>query len=316
MPIAVALAAAGSAVSALGTGCGGSVGNDNGHTGVGDAAASSQSSQAPSDAATDAPSTHPADAGRDGAPTADAGSATDAAIDAAGGCSVTAHAGAARSTGFSGTNSAFDGLFDTVPCATPADCVPSCTAAGGTSASCSSGSLCLEDSCPDGGTSCLMCLPPTYWLDPQGALGQPGSGASGTPADDTQALDNGYNDTLEVTQFHVALPAGAVVRGIVFDVDKSADDDQAADESVRVLKGGAATGTDHKAAGTWPTTYTETPYGGPLDLWGATWTAADVQSNDFGIAITPQYLSQAGNDHADIDSVSVTVFYSGTPGCP
>jgi hypothetical protein len=260
-------------------------------------------------------------AGADGA-SADAGPTdagpTDASVgDTGAGCSVSHLAGAARSTGFSGTNTAFDSLFDSVPCTTPADCVPSCMAAGGTMASCSTGSLCLEDTCPDGGTgSCLMCLPPAYWLDPTGALGQPGSGTSGTPADDTQVFDNGYNDTLQVTQFGIALPAGATVRGIRFTVDRVADDDNATDQSVRVLKAGAATGTDHATSTHWPLMYTPTPYGSALDLWGATWTAADVESSGFGIAITPQYLITAGNDHVDIDSVTATVFYGGTPGCP
>ncbi len=34
----------------------------------------------------------------------------------------------------------------------------------------------------------------------------------------------------------------------------------------------------------------------------------------FGIAITPRYLASAGNDHADVDSVAATVYYT-TP-CP
>ena len=85
--------------------------------------------------------------------------------------------------------------------------------------------------------NCIECLPPTYWLDTSGALGQPGSGASGNPANDVQAFDNGYNDSLEVTDFQIALPQGAVVRGIEFSVDRMANDGNATDQSVRVPQG-------------------------------------------------------------------------------
>ncbi len=231
-------------------------------------------------------------------------------------CSVSGIGTVARSSGYSGTSSAYFELFDSVACATGADCVPSCTAAGGTSDSCSVGSQCLSDICPDGGFGCLECLPPTYWLDTWGALGQPGSGANGSFAIDIQAFDNGYNDSLDITSFQIRLPAGASVRGIAFTVDRSADDDNASDQSVRLLKGGEPVGLDRGSREPWPQTFTPMVYGGPSDTWGASWTAADVEAADFGIEITPQYSSLAGNDRIDIDSVSVTVYYGATPGCP
>jgi hypothetical protein len=256
------------------------------------------------------------DAGRAGDSGADAGPADGASADANTACSVTGSAGAAASSGFTGTFTSYFALFDSIPCAAPADCVPTCVSAGGTHASCTQGEQCLSDSCPDGGLDCIECLPPTYWLDTSGALGQPGSGVAGNPANDIQAFDNGYNDSLEVTNFQVALPTGAAVRGIEFSVDRMANDGNAADQSVRILKGGVATGADRASSAPWPQTYTPTTYGGPTDTWASSWTATDVASAAFGISITPQYVQSAGNDTVDIDSVTVTVFYGGTPGCP
>jgi hypothetical protein len=188
--------------------------------------------------------------------------------------------------------------------------------AGGTRSSCAQGEQCLLDLCPDGGNNCVECLPPTYWLDPSGALGQPGSGVTGTPANDVQAFDNGYNDSLLVTDFGISLPAGAQVRGVEFSVDRSADDANASDQSVRLVQGGSLAGTDHASHGAWPQTFTPQTYGGPSDAWGLPLAAADVESSAFGISITPQYALSAGNDRVEIDSVSLTVFYGGVAGCP
>ena len=269
-----------------------------------------------------------ADAVADATPdaAADASRTSDASLDGSAGndaspCSgqtATARATAAQSTGYSGTWEAYGNLYY-VPCAVASDCVQSCVGAGGTDASCSVGSQCELDGCGDGGISqCLMCLPPTYWLNVAGALGLPGSGANplSVSASDNQAFDNGYNDTLELTGFGFAVPAGSVIRGISFQVDRSADDDQASDQSVRVLKSGQPVGTDHAASQAWPQgVFATIVYGGADDTWGVSWTSADVNDSAFGVAITPQYLSSAGNDTVSVDSVSASVVYA-QAGCP
>ena len=256
-----------------------------------------------------------ADASDDVAAEASVADGGPGSVDAAS-CSVSGYATAARSAGFAGSSTAYFALFDSVACNAVSDCVPSCTSAGGTTASCTQGLQCVTDLCADGGLDCVMCLPPTYWLDPEGALGQPGSGTTGTPAYDVQAFDNGYNDPLEVTNFPIVLPTGASVRGIAFSIDRSADDVNATDVSVTILKAGVPVGTDHASAAAWPQSYTVATYGGPTDTWGTTWTASDVAAADFGVSITPQYLMSAGNDRVYIDSVAVTVYYGGIAGCP
>lgn len=262
------------------------------------------------------------DGGRDGGTTLDASLET-SADDVAASCAaetVTARASAAKSTGYSGTWEAY-GALGYVACTAVTDCVSSCAAAGGTPASCSEASQCLEGTCVDGGTSCspsLMCAPPSYWLDTSGALGEPDSGAGefGAPADDPQNNDNGYRDTLELTGFGLSVPAGSSILGIAFQVDRSATDDQASDKSVRVLKAGQAVGTEHGRSDTWPLgVFAPVVYGDANDTWGVSWTSADVNDPEFGVAITPQYLSASGSDHALIDSVRATISYK-PPGCP
>lgn len=132
---------------------------------------------------------------------------------------------------------------------------------------------------PDGGPTCLECLPPTYWRDVSGALGTPDRVPTANPLN--QAFDNGYNDTLELTDFGLSLPGTATIAGIAFTVDREADDNLASDESVLALKGGAPTGADHASSATWPMSYTEITYGGATDTWGVSWTAADVSASGY-----------------------------------
>jgi hypothetical protein len=218
--------------------------------------------------------------------------------------STAARAGMAQSSGYSGTAIDYGNLYD-VPCSTTAECLGPCVAAGGTTQSCSQGNLCLSGQVGDSGLP-NHCLPPCYWLDLTGAIG---TGSQITPASDTQAFDNGYNDTLMLTQFGLAVPGDATILGIEFSVDRSASDSLASDASVFVLQNGAAAGTDHRTAGAWPTTYASAVYGGPADTWGVTaWTAAQVNSAGFGVAITPQYAS-TGAGTVYVDSVTATVYY-------
>jgi hypothetical protein len=45
-------------------------------------------------------------------------------------------------------------------------------------------------------------------------------------------------------------------------------------------------------------------YGGPTDRWCATWTAADINVQSFGVSVS---VIGQGNGHAD--SLGVTVYY-------
>jgi hypothetical protein len=56
----------------------------------------------------------------------------------------------------------------------------------------------------------------------------------------------------------------------------------------------------------WPDTDTYQMYGGSSDLWGTTWTPADINSPDFGFS----FQADAENSIASIDHVRTTVYYS------
>lgn len=240
------------------------------------------------------------------APEADV-SETTAPVDAAVACSSgktsSTLASAARSSGFSGTDTAYYAIFG-ASCSASGDCAPACVTAGGTTASCQSGSQCLAGTGPDGG---LGCVPPTYWLDPTGAFSESGSTAS---AAQIVLVTEPYHDAILVSDFKLVIPDTAAVTGVQFDVRRASIDGNALDDVVSLSGVASGGGTNHANTDPWPASLTVTTYGGPGDDWGASLTPAILRDASFGISLSATYTgTSSGNEHAYIDSVRLTVFY-------
>lgn len=59
------------------------------------------------------------------------------------------------------------------------------------------------------------------------------------------------------------------------------------DEEVKIVKSDGTIGSTNKAsASAWSNSDAYTTYGGPYDLWGETWTYADINDSDFGVVIS------------------------------
>lgn len=119
---------------------------------------------------------------------------------------------------------------------------------------------------------------------------------------------------LVALSFGTMLPAGAIIDGITVNVDRYSSAGLATvDYAVQLVKGTQIqTAGDNKAAvGNWPSAKATATYGGPTDKWGSTWTAADVSAGGFGVALAATYNGQTGTEQARVDSIRVTVHYSG-----
>lgn len=125
---------------------------------------------------------------------------------------------------------------------------------------------------------------------------------------------------LKVHTFGVAIPAGSTVNGIKVEIERHADFDGGnpiKDLEVRLLKAGSPVGTDKAATGVaWPTADAYAEYGGPGDLWGTTWSEAEVEvssSSGFGVAIRASGDATRARK-AFIDHVRITVYYTSSGG--
>ena len=118
---------------------------------------------------------------------------------------------------------------------------------------------------------------------------------------------------LKATGPGFTIPSDAAIVGIAFDLERQADGvaNGAQDNSVKIVKGGVIQGTELKKTGvTWPADDAYTSYGGPTELWGLSWTPADINAANFGVAVSGKN-GAAGNRTLYIDHVGkITVYYT------
>ncbi|HET8581136.1 MAG TPA: immunoglobulin-like domain-containing protein [Candidatus Paceibacterota bacterium] len=138
---------------------------------------------------------------------------------------------------------------------------------------------------------------------------------SNAEADDgSSASFSGVNggvtsEYLKATGFGFSIPAGATITGIVVSVDREGvggAPGSEADDQVLLVKGGTIGATNRATAAVMPQVMTLQAFGSSSDLWGDTWTPADINSSDFGAA----YAAQDGTYGVYVDSISITVYYS------
>ncbi|MBU3957295.1 hypothetical protein KKI19_03430, partial [Patescibacteria group bacterium] len=110
------------------------------------------------------------------------------------------------------------------------------------------------------------------------------------------------------------IPSDATIKGIKVEINGYVSNILLDDYSVKIVKGGTVTGTDHASATDWPTTDDNTyrTYGGTTDLWGATWAVSDIQSTGFGVAIS--FINNKTGAPATytgyVDHIRITVTYA------
>jgi len=145
------------------------------------------------------------------------------------------------------------------------------------------------------------------WISPADSLTQNNVYADvtnskfGTP-DVTERLDN--------TNFGFAIPADATIDGIEVSVDRYMDAGGATDYFIKLFKAGTLVGNNKSTGAVWPASDTDTyvTYGGPTDLWGTTWTEADIENTNFGVALCAQATVVRTDVH--VDHITITVYYT------
>lgn len=150
------------------------------------------------------------------------------------------------------------------------------------------------------------------WATPGAVTADDGGAASASGLNSTTPSRN--SQRLEATSFGFSVPTGATIDGIVVEIERHRTAaDAVRDRVVRLLKAGAVTGDDKATATSWATSPTIDSYGASSDLWGTTWTPAEVNASGFGLGL------QAGNDlagnaTAQVDFIRITVHYTEAAG--
>ncbi len=118
------------------------------------------------------------------------------------------------------------------------------------------------------------------------------------------------SDWLVHHDFRFMIPVGATIVGIRFDVSRESTGWPVIDSAVRAVK--ATIGqTDRSSTAQWQWSETAA-YGGATDLWGDSWTAADIESSTFGLAMAAQATTPGMTGTVKVDGITATVYLS----CP
>ena len=121
---------------------------------------------------------------------------------------------------------------------------------------------------------------------------------------------------LEGTHYGFDIPVDAAINGIVVTIGRHESGTRpdyldVRDSTVRLLKAGVLVGNNKAATGTeWPTTpATAAIYGTTADLWGTTWTPAEINADDFGVALS---VISGVNRIAYVDYMQISITYTVT----
>jgi hypothetical protein len=154
------------------------------------------------------------------------------------------------------------------------------------------------------------------WTNPGNAQASDGSYASATQA--LGILSSAYADYLVVQNFGFSIPSTATICEIRVEVERSATGlgiggSKVTDQSIRLLQNGSLYGGDLASGATWPSSDGLVTYGiGTLaSTWGGSWQPSDVNSANFGVAISAKLTTGivALGMSAKIDRLRVMVIY-------
>jgi len=145
------------------------------------------------------------------------------------------------------------------------------------------------------------------WNNPNNAKVSDNSYATATQSSTTTHY-------LKGTNFGFAIPSGAIIKGIVAEIERSysgSDPMNPIDARVRIVKSNGLIGSTDKISGsTWPISDSYQLYGSSSDLWGETWTYSDINNSNFGFVISASTEGPFGADIAQIDHIRMTVYYT------
>lgn len=150
-----------------------------------------------------------------------------------------------------------------------------------------------------------------------------GSSSWATPAN-AKASDNAYAEVamasgeshyLKATNMGFSIPELATIAGIAVTVERSkssADPNVCGflDSRASLLKAGVVQAINKASGSGWTTVDTISSYGSGGDLWGTTWTPAQLNASNFGFVLAVKATGTTKINTARVDAITVTVYYT------
>jgi Bacterial Ig-like domain (group 3) len=122
-----------------------------------------------------------------------------------------------------------------------------------------------------------------------------------------------FSHYLRATNYGFSVPGDATITGIMVVINRqsSGNNPSIIDNVVSLVKAGSVVGQNKNSALAWPSSMGTATYGGSTDLWGTTWTPAEINATDFGVVLAAYRQNSGNNDRtASVDYIQVSVYYT------
>jgi hypothetical protein len=147
------------------------------------------------------------------------------------------------------------------------------------------------------------------WANPNNAKVE-----DGAYAQITGAGYGAYSDTLRCSNFGFAIDSGATITGIKVGIKRfQAAGYSIADSTLQLTKAGSLVGTNNSGTA-WGGSLGWAYFGADGNMWGTTWTPAEINASGFGIWNAVGQEFTPGDGVFNIDAVTIQVFYTGGGG--
>ncbi|MEO8332273.1 MAG: DUF6701 domain-containing protein [Gallionella sp.] len=146
------------------------------------------------------------------------------------------------------------------------------------------------------------------WVNPANAIS-----SNNVYATAANVIRNTTTNYLNCTGFNLNAPTGAIISGITVYVERKTSGGTIRDAFVYLIKGGTISTALNAATTTnYPTADAIEAHGGQTNLWGTTWTVAEVNAANFGLAFSAKNTSTTSttNRTISVDHIQVRVDYT------
>lgn len=144
------------------------------------------------------------------------------------------------------------------------------------------------------------------WSDPSRAISSNNSRAR-------VSVDGTTSYWLKCVSYGFAIPSGATITGVRVNVERkssSTDNGGSRDAGMRLVKAGVIGATDRATATIYTTSDVTETHGTATDLWGDSWTPADINNANFGAAFMTTKPSSSGSAQTvGVDVITILVDY-------
>ncbi len=114
-----------------------------------------------------------------------------------------------------------------------------------------------------------------------------------------------------MSQYSNSLSGGSSPKSVYTNTTTGGSISALQDLTVQLLKAGSPVGSNKASSSGWSTSKTTVNYGSTSDLWGTTWTAADLNASNFGLRFAAKnVVTGVAAVTASLDYVSITVTYN------